>query len=76
MTKLSLVSLDVNGVCYKETKLAFGKAITEGHTSANQTVFIREYWAPLAVSFHDLRGFICIQITFSVDLKNCHTKVL
>ena len=76
MTKLSLVLLDVNGLYYKEIKLAFGKAVTESYTSTNETVFIREYWAPLVAGLHDLRGFLCIQITFTVDLKQLSHKVL
>jgi hypothetical protein len=69
VTKLSLVLLDKNRVYYKEIELAFREAVTESYTSANETVFIREYWAPLVVSLHDLRGFLCIQIAFSFDLK-------
>jgi len=59
---------------YKEINLAFGKAVSESYTSANETVFIREYWAPLVASFHESRGFLCIQITFSVDLKQLSHK--
>lgn len=72
--KLSLVLSDVNRVYYKEIILAFGKAVTEGYTSGKETVFIREYWAPLAVSFYESLGFLCIHITFSVDLKQLSHK--
>jgi len=71
---LSLVPLDANRVYYKEIELAFGKAVSESYTSVNETVFIREYWAPLFGSFHDLRGFLCIHVAFSVDLKQLSHK--
>ena len=72
--KFSLVLLDLYNVYYK--KLAFGISVTEIYTSANETVFIREYWAPLVVSFHERLGFLCIQITFSVDLKQLSHKIV
>jgi hypothetical protein len=74
--KISLVLLDVNIVYHKEIKLAFGDAVTEIHTSANETVFIREYWAPVVVSFHKPLAFLCIQITFCVDLKKLSHKIV
>jgi len=74
--KLSFVLLDVNRLYYKEIILAFGDAVTEIYTSANETVFISKYWAPIVDSFHERLGFLCIQITFSVDLKQLSHKVL
>jgi hypothetical protein len=61
-------------VYYK--KLAFGISVTEIHTTANDTVFIREYWAPLVVSFHKHLGFLGIQLIFSVDLKQLSHKIV
>ena len=61
--------LDANRLHYKEIKLASGKAVSESYTFANETVIICEYWAPRVVSFHENCGFLWIQITFSVDLK-------
>jgi len=77
VTMLSLVLLDVIRVNYKETELALGKSVSESYTSGNETVFIRQYWAPRVVSFHESHGFLCIQITFSVDLKQLsHVSVV
>jgi len=74
--KIPLDFLYASRVYYKEIKLAFGKAVTERYTSANETVFIRKYWAPLVVSFHERLGFLCIQITFCVDLKKLSHKIV
>jgi len=74
VTMQSLDFLVVNRIYYKEIKLAFGQAVTESYTSGNDTVFIREDLAPRAVSFKERFGFLCIHITFSVDLKQLSHK--